>query len=125
MNGLMWFLYLGSVLPPLASGLAFVLGALSIVMAIVWCVWTASYADPSGAAKRPAPTKLMWGILLSALLAVCTNLIPDRETIYLMAGAKGAEVAVTSETGQEILGDIQEVIRYQLQSLKEKPLTGQ
>lgn len=36
----------------------------------------------------------------------------------LIAGAEAGEAVVTSEAGQEILDDIQEVIRYQLGELK-------
>lgn len=36
----------------------------------------------------------------------------------LIAGAEAGEAVVTSEAGQEILNDIQEVIRHQLGELK-------
>lgn len=57
---------------------------------------------------------LIWGVVL----VVFSSLLPSKEAVYLIAGSEAGEAVVTSDTGQEILDDIQEVIKYQLQQLK-------
>lgn len=125
MTELMWFIYLASVLPSFAAGLAFIFGFVAFFFLAFWSIWKINYSDYNSRVTTPPSSKLLVIVFSSLFLCVCVNLVPDKETLYLMAGAKGAEVAITSEAGQEILGDIQEVIRYQLQELKQKPLTGQ
>ena len=57
---------------------------------------------------------LIWGVLL----IVFSSLLPSKEAVYLIAGSEAGEAVVTSDTGQEILDDIQAVIKHQLQQLK-------
>lgn len=57
---------------------------------------------------------LIWGVIL----VVFSSLLPSKEAVYLIAGSEAGEAVVTSDTGQEILDDIQQVIKHQLQQLK-------
>jgi hypothetical protein len=116
MNGLMWFIYLANVIPSLASvGFFLILIGVILVLLLppkgVELFSQEHYGPLMGIGRRSPWVAMVVGTLL-------ITLTPSQETIYLMAGAKGAEIAVTSEAGQEILTDIQEVIEYQLESLK-------
>jgi hypothetical protein len=57
-------------------------------------------------------------LALSVGMLLFSTLIPSKETIYLIAGSQAGEAVVTSESGQEILNDIHEVIKHQLGQLK-------
>jgi len=117
MNGLMWVLYLASILPSLATYLVVILVASFGVILILWFFWEMHYDTTPGVTKPPR--KMLIKTIVAVLLSgVICAIIPDKETIYLMAGAKGTEIVVESEAGQEILSDIQEVIKHQLGELK-------
>lgn len=116
MNGLMWFIYLANVIPSLASvGFFSVLLGITLVLLLPpkgVGIFSHEHKGPLMGIGRAEP----WVAMVVGTILM--TLTPSQETIYLMAGAKGAEIAVTSEAGQEILTDIQEVIEYQLESLK-------
>ena len=115
MTELMWFIYLAAVLPPFASAVGFALVMASVISVAIYGFWWIHHAEVKG--NRPN-FNLIKASAFMMVLASFTNLVPNSDTIYLMAGAKGAEVAVESEVGQEILEDIQEVIKFQLEKLK-------
>jgi hypothetical protein len=118
----MWFMYLANVLPSLAAVfmcLGFMVGGAGFILCVAW-VWSYSVEEHS----YELPTCFKWITLVALVFAFLGTITPSEQTFYLMAGAKGAEVVVESETGQEILSDIQEVIQYQLGTLKE-PLTNE
>ena len=124
MNSLSWFLYLAEVLPNLAGTIVALSGILVVAITIVSLFRTIAVVD-SGMTLTPrkAEYKLIWGfwgktVIPLLLLGTLMNLIPSRETIYLIAGSEAGEAVVTSQEGQEILNDIKEVIRYQLGELK-------
>ena len=117
MNSLSWFLYLAEVLPRV-NGLAFLLTFL------IFCGWF--ILPPKGVemfGKGHEYPLLGWSrvkplIPLWFFLVVLAFLMPSRDTFYLIAGSEAGEAVVTSEAGQEILEDIQEVIQHQLNELK-------
>ena len=124
MNSLSWFLYLAEVLPNLAGTIVALSVLLTVAITITSVVRTMVVVD-SGMTltTRKAGYKLIWGfwgktVIPLLLLGTLMNLIPSRETIYLIAGSEAGEAVVTSTEGQEILNDIKEVIRYQLGELK-------
>lgn len=117
MNGLMWFLYLAGALPAVAGVIAVLSVILGVICLFVWLVWL-GLSNERNSHLRPPPKMLLVGVAVCAFLLVLAQLVPSKETIYLMAGAKGAEIAVESEVGQEIIDDIQEVVQYQLEALK-------
>jgi len=58
-------------------------------------------------------------LLALSIAAPLAAVIPNRDTIYLIAGSEAGEFVVKNPEAQEILGDIKEVIRAQLSNLKE------
>ena len=124
MNGLSWFLYLADVLPSLANtvafpawvvGIAAPLGAAFFWMAARDLGAPPEVKDSSDKVFKIAALKV---VPLCFVLIVLTSLVPSKETIYLIAGSEASEYAVTSDYGQEILGDIKEIIKVQLEELK-------
>ena len=116
MNGLSWLLYLAEVVGKLgflAAGISFIgtFGAIGIFL------WWLHYEE-SGK-KRGEPKPPVKGFIIIWLTALTLHVaIPTQQTIYLIAGSEAGEAVVTSEAGQEIINDIQQVIKHQLGELK-------
>lgn len=124
MNSLSWFLYLAEVLPSLAKTVGVFTGVLIVGITLVSFFRTMAVLESGmGLSARKVEYKSIWGfwgktVIPLLILGTLMTLIPSRDTIYLIAGSEAGEAVVTSEAGQEILNDIQEVIRYQLGELK-------
>jgi len=116
MNDLSWFLYMADVLPNLAVSLGFISTLLAIGggFGLVWW-YIGSFVDKD-VIPVPKPLFAVWFSM--AFIALACGFIPSKETIYLIAGSEAGEAVVTSEQGQEVLSDIQEIIKHQLDSLK-------
>lgn len=120
MNNLSWLIYLADVVPSFAGVLIFV-GALGFVL---WAARNAVAGIGSdgipfeGVLSGRASAKYPFAFAMVSLFALAA-LIPSKETIYLIAGSEAGEAVVTSEQGQEILNDVQQVIKSQLQKLQD------
>ena len=124
MNSLSWFIYLADVLPNFAwmgqvSFFFLLFGSIATVAVFV----IANTEGSGNKDERAVVNKVCRGITVKillplSLLMLVTNLIPSKETIYLIAGSEAGEAVVVSEEGKEILSDIHEVIKFQLKSLK-------
>lgn len=127
MNSLSWFLYLADVLPSLAS----TVGVPAVIVAIcapiaVGFVWMMSQDSGAPQDIRDNITKALKATIFKLVpacfvLIVLASLVPSKETIYLIAGSEASEFVVTSDYGQEVLGDIKSIIEAQLEELKGKP----
>lgn len=119
MNSLMWFIYLANVLPGLGGAGVFLMALAAVLMFVLPRegdkIFSIEHAGPFHGIQRKGPWVL---VAVGLFFSVAT---PSQETIYLMAGAKGAEVVASSEVGKEILMDINEVIQFQLENLKGAP----
>lgn len=120
MNDLSWFLYLADVLPNTANSLGaagFVVSVFGGVGLVAWKgifeIHKDGYYD-----LVDVPKGFWWAWWVFFFLFVISHFIPSKETIYLIAGSEAGEAVATSETGQEILNDIQQVIKHQLKTLK-------
>lgn len=120
MNALSWFLYFADVAGNLRGLLLLftVGGGVASIMAFFgWLM----QRDLYGADSVMANTLGSISFKLAPVVVVCailSALMPSKETIYLIAGSEAGETIVASPQGQEILNDVQEVIRYQLSQLK-------
>lgn len=134
MNSLSWFIYIASVAP----GLATIIGSFGFVSAFVLFAcsllsflgakdnlddYTKKYRpEKYGRAKKVLDERLWLPskklVFASIFAIILATLIPTKETLYLIAGSEATEYVVTSEEGQEILGDIKDVIKHQLNTLK-------
>ena len=121
MNALSWFLYFADVTGNLRGLLLLftVVGGVASIMAFFgWLM----QRDLYGADSVTANTLGSISFKLAPVVVVCailSALMPSKETIYLIAGSEAGETIVASPQGQEILNDVQEVIRYQLSQLKD------
>jgi hypothetical protein len=119
MNDLTWFIYIVELVGriPVAMALS------GILLAFMWFIlppkgcemFGLDHYSPFMGFERVKVAMYVWLVFLAI-----SFLIPSRETIYLMAGSEFGEVVVNTPEAKEILGDIHEVIRHQLNELKGK-----
>lgn len=107
MTQLSWLIYLAEVLPNFSYGI-FVISALGLLALVAF----------NSALADQFPRKLYWVYPLAVLLMLFTTLVPSKTTIYLIAGVEAGDTVVQSETGQEMLEDVHNVIKLQLQKLQ-------
>lgn len=67
--------------------------------------------------SKEFPSKVYPTLLVITILIA--TLMPDTKTVYMIAGSEAGETVVTSEAGQDILDDVQEIIRIQLEGMKQ------
>lgn len=123
MNGLSWLLYFAEV----SENFSGALGALSIVSAFVFVVCSFFHIiipanDQSQNFYELAPkyAKTAAAIFALSLLGL---LFPSQNTVYLIIASESAEMVVTSESGQKMLGDIQQIVSLKLDTIAED-ITG-
>lgn len=123
MNGLSWLLYFAEVSENISGSL----GLLSVLSAIVFVVfWFLHILIPEGdqsknffemAPKYAKTAAAVFGLSLIGLL------FPSQNTVYLIIASESAEMVVTSESGQKMLGDIQQIVSLKLDTIAED-ITG-
>ena len=130
MNDLSLLIYLAEVLPNLANllGVLSFCGVLGIGLTVVilGTIKLHNVDDYNRRYKKEVyeqykDMRVLWPLYWLGLfvpIMLVAELVPSRETIYLIAGSEAGEAVVTSEEGREILNDIHEVIKYQLSTLK-------
>lgn len=120
MNDLSWFLYLADVLPNAASSLGAIGFGVSFLGGVGLLIWKFAYEMEKDTCEDAVdvPKGFCWTWSVFFLLFIITHFVPSKETIYLIAGSEAGEAVATSEVGQEILNDIQQVIKHQLNELK-------
>ena len=140
MNNLSWLLYAADVIPKLGNMLS---GLTLISFLLVAGLIITSLINISEAKNRirydanrtkqwhpEAKQQLvMWrGILRKSvyigvptvfLIALVAIAAPSSKTIYMIAGSEAGETVVTSEQGQAVLSDVQEIIKLQLEGMKQ------
>ena len=117
MNGLSWLLYFAEV----SENISGALGVLSILSAIVaMAFWLLHILVPSHdqsknfyelAPKYAKTAAVVFTLSLAGLL------LPSQNTVYLIIASESAEMIVTSESGQKMLGDIQEIVSLKLDTI--------
>lgn len=90
---------------------AFILLAVIVAIYVIWLV-------SEGEANKTHLVK--WIVPVMAVMFFVGVIIPDRQTVLLMAGADKAEELVASPEAKELFSDVQEVIRAQLDQYKKK-----
>lgn len=116
MNNLSWLIYIADRV----GTIAYVAGFLSVVL-IIGMFFAFMYVQYMRSEGKPNhPYTIMWAILsLQVLLMLVFVFTPSKTAIYYIAASEAAATVVQSEAAQELLGDVQEVIRNQLKNLKE------
>lgn len=114
MNQLSWFLYLADIIPNIGVAATILLVIVLIAGGPLMGGW--SYAWVEGEIKaRPWYGTFFCTILTLTVISV---LVPSKETIYLIAGSQAGEYVVNTPQAQEILSDIHQIIRLQLQEMQ-------
>ena len=122
MNGLSWFLYFADVLPTASVwlGILFIpTSFVGVILVICLPIFSTSENEVDVRTGKAMKPFAIWLPILAVVCLVISILIPSKETIYLIAGSEASEYAVTSEYGQEVLGDIKDIIKAHLNNLKE------
>ena len=120
MNSLSWLLYFADVLPNLAHTAGFVLffGCFAFLISASGHTVASTAPDVPDNIKAFAGSFIKKSVLVLVLAAVPYLFIPSKETFYLIAGSEAGEYVVTTPEAKEILGDIKDVIKAQLEDLK-------
>lgn len=118
MNDLSWFLYFADILPNVGTALGLIGGLGLLAYAVITGI-VAGHRDCSYGKYESNFHGVWWPIPVLVVIMTLSAFVPSKETIYLIAGSEAGEAVVTSPQGQEILNDVQEVIRAQLNNLKE------
>lgn len=113
MNNLSWFLYIAEVIPNLGRTFGLI-GGIGVAVFGFWGFMSFMMNGTEDEISSPSKSLLV----VSVLLIIISTLIPSSQTLYLIAGSEAGEAVVASETGQEIMDDIHEAIKFQLKSLK-------
>ena len=96
MTEIVLLVWLGGV----AHNVSFLLGLLlagGVLVAAMWAMVDIYEYDYARARRR------VWPVAVgAAILAVALALIPSRDTIYLYAAARAAQIAETTELGSEV-----------------------
>lgn len=117
MNGLSWLLYFAEV----SENISGVLGFISIITALAFIIVTLFTVIPEK--RQMTDTWLEQGpklrrILMTTFFFSLLGLVfPSQNTVYLIIASESAEMVVTSESGQKMIGDIQEIVSLKLENI--------
>lgn len=119
MNGLSWLLYFAEV----SENISGTLGIISILSVIIFVIfWLLHIMVPvheqSNNFNEMAPkySKTAGAVFVISLVGL---LFPSQNTVYLIIASESAEMVVTSESGQKMLGDIQSIVSLKLNTIAE------
>ncbi len=117
MNGLSWLLYFAEV----SENISGTLGVLSIISAIIFAGFSflqiiIPFQEQSKNFNEMAPKYVKTAAAVFALSLVGL-LFPSQNTVYLIIASESAEMVVTSESGQKMLGDIQQIVSLKLETI--------
>jgi len=124
MNSLSLTIYLSQVLPSIATALA--IGS-AMVLILSLCSSAAFFFSSCdefrGEEEIDKYRTISRGLVLKAALPAAvvllfSLLLPTKNTILLIAGSEFGQEALNSEVGQQLVGDIQEILKNQLNELK-------
>lgn len=134
MNNLSIFLYLADVIYSLLL-LAYVVSLSTIFfLALILLVKVVGASDNSGNYEKEFyPDKYQaaldfqkngWKQFVKYIAYVFCfigflQLIPSKETLYMIAASEAGEMVVTSDEGKEVISDLKEILKTQLQKLKD------
>lgn len=117
MTKLSLFLYSADVLESISSFL-FVFGVIAIILAIILCIITlAAWFDDDckhddGATWIRNHTKRMIAvpILIAMFFFGASTLIPEKKTMYMIAGVEMADMMIQTETAKTVSNEMKNVL---------------
>ena len=140
MNNLSWLLYAADVIPGIGNLFFFLAFTTFTVGCILYLVGLICIHETNDQMRRDSLRSETWypeaenqnkmwryvlarltfiGVPLILLFSVVSVGVPSSKTIYLIAGSEAGETVVTSEQGQAVLSDVQEIIKLQLEGMKQ------
>lgn len=117
MNSLSWLIYIINVIPNVTTAIIFfsltvffISGAASLVMQF------GSYHTDS---IRERGHKLIKVPIICGFVLLLTAFVPGKEALYMIAASETGEVVANSEEGKELISDLKQVLKAQLEKMKE------
>lgn len=123
MNSLSLVLYFAGIVDGIKLNFGMIAFISMLLLIPGGCIayFASRFSEYDGYDKTKGPG--LWVIIVPTILFIVTGsisiLVPDKDTIYLIAGSEIGEQVVKSPEAQEMLQDIREVIKQQLTKLKE------
>lgn len=124
MNSLSWFIYLAEVFHNLGTT-AFIFTGLGFFVSVGLLIGTIAVTAAASTDKEAAdfkPTvvfmnKIWWPIWIVCILLA--NLLPKKDTMYMIAASEAGQMIVENKATQEVLGEVKDVIMSKLKQMKE------
>lgn len=117
MNGLSWLLYFAEVSENISSTLGILAIASAIVFALFWFLHIVVPFDEQSKNFNEMAPKYAKTAATVFVLSLAGLLFPSQNTVYLIIASESAEMVVTSESGQKMLGDIQQIVSLKLDTI--------
>ena len=134
MNTLSWLIYIAATVPTLVQTLVILLMSLIFIsVALIFGRGVAHDSNRSGYDKIYNTLKYedaidyfknkrymvhVKHIVWSVIALVFLQLVPTEKVFYMIAASEMGEMVVTSESGQEVFGELKDTIMYQLEQLQ-------
>ncbi len=117
MNGLSWLLYFAEVSENISGTLGVLTVASSLVFVVFWLLRIVIPASEQSANFADLAPKYANAAAAVFFLSLAGLLFPSQNTVYLIIASESAEMVVTSESGQKMLGDIQSIVSLKLDTI--------
>lgn len=122
MNSLSWFLYFASVLPQImVAPILLTLGAMIVLGGLGCCERESGYRGDEQWQRGYKLHKFVASVLapLFSLFVVIATIIPDKETLYLIAGSELGQQVIETPEAREVFNDIKTIIKQQIKKSTE------
>lgn len=122
MNSLSWFLYFASVLPQIMiAPILLTLGAMIVLGGIGCSERECGYRGDEQWQRGYKLHKFVAFVLapLFSLFVVIATIIPDKETLYLIAGSELGQQVIETPEAREVFNDIKTIIKQQIKKSTE------
>ena len=121
MNTLSWIIYLAEVVGGLREGVSYTFSMISFFFGAGITVWYIIFTIDSNCEfsgdVSPPPKGLLRFWFFCLFLSFVSLLIPSREVLYLIAASEIGETVIISDTGQEMLNKVKQIIDLKLQEM--------
>lgn len=111
MNSLTWILYLIGVLPNISG----VFITMAVILVTGWVMVTVAH----WASEREVSKPKFLLLILAGVFSLLGAVIPSENTMYLMLASEVGEHVATTEAGEKVLSDVQEIVTLKLAEIKE------
>ncbi len=118
MNTVSWLIYLTYVIPSVswfATAWAIVFGTATIFLIIMWNIYNAKanerWAEPEDKEFPETIAKQFKWVIPSGLLClVLANIVPDQQTMYMIAASELGEEVIMSDEAKVLYQDLRDIL---------------